>query len=183
VRGTTTARQQAARSTLKEQAMHTVARLALIAAMAASTFCCRADEARANCWRDAVEAHVRQQYLVYGPQSIKREYFGFMFVRNGVIGSAITRSPECKAPDQCRLNTAPAARLIPAGAKVLGEWHTHPRGGSASLSMDDVQGAHHNRNISCYIAYYSKPSGEIYAWDPAQTSVPSAMASRLLVAK
>jgi hypothetical protein len=44
-----------------------------------------------------------------------------------------------------------------------------------------VQGAHDNRHILGYRAYYSIPNGEIYSWDPRQDRVQTAMASRLLI--
>ena len=63
---------------------------------------------------------------------------------------------------------------------MLGEWHTHPQfEGSPRLSPQDVRGANHNLHIRCYFAFYSTPNGDIYAWSPAATSVPGAMASRL----
>lgn len=71
---------------------------------------------------------------------------------------------------------------VPLSAKVLGEWHTHPHGGSRSLSKEDVRGAYNNHHISCYVAFYSTPSGEIYAWSPRHLSVPVAMASRMPLA-
>jgi hypothetical protein len=131
------------------------------------------------CPVDEVDAHVRQQMLEYGPRSLKREFFAFIYMKDGVIASAVVRGNECRSVDHCPTSTAPAAALIPKGAKVLGEWHTHPRGGSSMLSMDDVHGAHANGRIRCYGAYYGKPDGEIFAWDPGQTSVPTAMATRV----
>jgi hypothetical protein len=62
----------------------------------------------------------------------------------------------------------------------LGEWHTHPhQSGSRQLSKFDVRGANKNAHIRCYSAYYADPAGEIYGWDPASTSVMTAMASRV----
>jgi hypothetical protein len=71
-----------------------------------------------------------------------------------------------------------AGSRIPSGAKVLGEWHTHPHGGAPQLSHHDERGAHRNRHVRCYTAFYSNPGGQIFAWNPAETSVPTAMASR-----
>jgi hypothetical protein len=76
------------------------------------------------------------------------------------------------------VDSSKAIHSVPRSAKVLGEWHTHPHNGSASLSRNDVRGAYSNRHISCYFAFYSTPSGQIYAWNPRQISVPIAMASR-----
>jgi hypothetical protein len=140
---------------------------------------CGAQVVTPVCPLGEMDVHVRQQMLQYGPQSVKHEFFGFIYLSNGVIGSAITRGSECRSADHCPTSTGPAAGLIPKGAKVLGEWHTHPREGSSMLSMDDVRGAHANVRIRCYVAYYAKPDGEIFAWDPAETSVPTAMASRV----
>jgi hypothetical protein len=91
------------------------------------------------------------------------------------------RGNTCRNLEHCTLNTALAARMIPAGAKVLGEWHTHPHQGASGLSKDDVRGAWNNRHIRCYAAYYARPNGDILAWDPQETSVPTAMDSRVLV--
>lgn len=138
--------------------------------------------AAASCPQDAVDAHVREQLASYGPLSNDREYFGFIFLFEGEIGSAITRGHYCRNLDSCAVNTALAAPRIPKGAKVLGEWHTHPRlSSAATLSADDVRGAQNNRHIRCYAAYYSQPDGDIYAWNPFQTSVPTAMSSLVLI--
>jgi proteasome lid subunit RPN8/RPN11 len=132
------------------------------------------------CFEAEVVDHVREQFRAYGPRSVRHEYFGFLYVKAGIVGSAVTRSNECAGSGKCLVDTATAAKRIPQGAKVLGEWHTHPHvDGSPSLSAEDVRGANHNRHIRCYSAFYSKPNGDIYAWDPAATSVPSASASRL----
>jgi hypothetical protein len=133
-----------------------------------------------ECMREEVEAHVQAQFAVYGPQSADHEYFGFIYLHQGVIGSAVVRSRTCPN-EKCVVDSAEALRLIPRPAKVLGEWHTHPHGGSAALSKHDVVGAYSNRHISCYSAFYSTPAGEIYAWDPDRMSVPVAMASRRLL--
>ena len=89
------------------------------------------------CDREPVDAHVREQVQLYGPQSIKHEYFGFIHRLDGSIGSAVTRGNDCPNPSSCGINTAAAAALIPRGAKVLGEWHTHPRLGSAEAFGTD----------------------------------------------
>jgi len=129
-----------------------------------------------------VIAHVQEQFTIYGPQSQKREYFGFIYRVDGELASAVVRSSECGAAARCIINTAPAARSVPRGAKVLGEWHTHPHwSGSRALSMMDVKGARQNVHIRCYSAFYSGPTGAIYRWDPASTSVPVAMATRTFV--
>ena len=136
----------------------------------------RAESAR-DCLRDAIDAHVRAQFAKYGPLSKDREYFGFIFRFRGEIGSAVTRGGSCK--NSCGVNTAAAAAQMPSGARPLGEWHTHPRQSRAgTLSTEDVRGAYNNRRIRCYAAYYSQPDGDIYAWDPQQSLVPDAMASR-----
>jgi hypothetical protein len=139
--------------------------------------CCGADEIATRCPHDEVDAHVRAQYLLYGPQSRQYEYFGYVYRYQGVIGSAVMRSHKCRDAKNCGLHTAAAAKLIPAGARVLGEWHTHPHQGSGVLSREDARGAYDNRHIACYRAYYSTPGGEILAWDPQQVAVREAMAS------
>jgi hypothetical protein len=106
--------------------------------------------AKAECPLDAVDAHVREQIAKYGPLSSDREYFGFIFIVKGEIGSAITRGRLCYSHTSCAVDTALAAPRIPKGAKVLGEWHTHPKLSSALLSDDDVRGAQNNRRIRCY---------------------------------
>jgi hypothetical protein len=137
--------------------------------------------AKAECPLDAVDAHVREQIAKYGPLSSDREYFGFIFIVKGEIGSAITRGRLCYSHTSCAVDTALAAPRIPKGAKVLGEWHTHPKLSSALLSDDDVRGAQNNRRIRCYAPYFSQPDGDIYAWDAFQTSVPTAMSSLVLI--
>jgi len=138
--------------------------------------------AAAACPQDIVDAHVREQFAVYGPLSRDREYFGFIFAFEGAIGSAVIQGRTCFKSDSCSIDTAKAAPLIPKGAKVLGEWHTHPQSIKAlGLSPDDVRGARNNRHIRCYAAYYSQPDGDIYAWNPFQSSVPTAMFSRVLI--
>ena len=139
-------------------------------------------EAATNCPQDMVDVHVRQQLALYGPRSTAGEYFGFVFFFEGSINSAVVKGRSCSDSNACSIDTAQAAPLIPKGAKVLGEWHTHSQnGGAGTLSAEDVRGARGNRHIRCYAAYYSQPDGDIYAWNPLQTSVPTAMASRVLI--
>jgi len=154
---------------------------ALLCMLAAAPFCCNAADAAPPCDRDAVDSHVREQIQVYGPLSSKREYFGFIYLYEGQVASAVARGSICGSTPACGVQTRNAAQQIPPGARVLGEWHTHPHQGSALLSKEDVRGAYNNRHIRCYFAYYAKPNGEIVAWDPQQLSVPIAMASRALV--
>ena len=149
--------------------------------LAVAPLCCSANEAPETCHRVEVDAHVRQQFSIYGPLSIDREYFGFIFLHEGALGSAVVRGNSCARTFECGVNNSAAARAIPLGAKVLGEWHTHPKGGSTTLSEADVTGAYRNRHIRCYVAFYGKPTGEVYSWDPQQTSVPTAMATRTLI--
>ena len=156
--------------------MNILRRASVLTLLVAAPICCIADEP-AECFTDEVQAHVIEQYGIYGPQSRTHEYFGFIYRYEGVIASAITRSSECK-DEHCTLDTAAAARLIPRGSRVLGEWHTHPHeNGSRSLSKEDVRGARNNGHIRCYRAFFSQPDGKIFGWDPQRTSVPSAMAS------
>jgi hypothetical protein len=134
-----------------------------------------------GCFEEEVLVHVRAQFAKYGPLSSETEYFGFIYRVEGRVGSAVTRGSGCRGQLDCSVNTAFARARIPKGAKVLGEWHTHPRSGSSGLSMEDVGGAHANRRIRCYTPFYSTPDGSIYRWDIATTSVPDAMASRAQV--
>jgi proteasome lid subunit RPN8/RPN11 len=152
--------------------MNVVTRLCLSVALIGTAFA-----ASAECLRPEVEAHVREQFALYGPQSVDHEYFGFIYVHDGVIGSAVVRSRQCRG-EKCVVDSTKALESIPKPATILGEWHTHPHGGSPSLSKEDVRGAYSNRHISCYLAFYSTPEGEIYAWNPNRVSVPIAMASR-----
>jgi len=131
------------------------------------------------CPRVEVLAHVQAQFRLYGPLSERREYFGFVYRSNGEVESSVAIGNVCSSNQFCGLKIAPAAKAIPAGAKVLGEWHTHPRiDGSRNLSVADVRGAFQNRHIRCYSAFYSAPNGDIYRWDVSQTSVPTAMNTR-----
>jgi hypothetical protein len=140
---------------------------------------CRATDAPSTCPREQVETHVLREFAIYGPQSERHEFFGFVYQREGLIDSAVVKSRECRNPDLCVVNVGAAATRIPSGATVLGEWHTHPHDGARSLSEPDVRGAYNNRHIRCYRAYYSNPFGDIYAWSPQDTSVPTAMNSRV----
>lgn len=161
--------------------MYSTKRLGLQLLLAVSPLCCAANEAPVDCHRAEVDAHVRQQFSIYGPLSIDREYFGFIYFHEGEIGSAVVRGNKCPRTLDCGVNNSAAAASIPRGAKVLGEWHTHPQGGATTLSEADVTGAYLNRHIRCYTAFYGRPTGEVYAWDPQQTSVPTAMATRTLI--
>jgi hypothetical protein len=161
--------------------MKVVCHLLLAAVLLAIILYDNAGHAAPACSQQEIEAHVRQQYAVYGPRSEVNEYFGFIYLHDGVIASAVVRSRTCGSTGRCVVDSNDALRLVPRPAKVLGEWHTHPHGGSTSLSRDDVRGAFSNRRIDCYFAFYSTPSGEIYAWNPKQVSVPVAMGSRTRV--
>jgi len=136
--------------------------------------CCDADE----CFADEVEAHVLEQFSIFGPFSTDREYFGFIYRHEGVIASAVSRGGKCRGTQSCGVRTRAAAALIPKGARVLGEWHTHPRAMSAqNLSPEDVRGAYNNRHFHCYRAFYSESDGDIHSWNPHESSVLRAMAS------
>lgn len=159
--------------------LHAFLVFASLTAVAAADSADNSHEALADCALEPVLEHVREQFAQYGPKSINREYFGFVYSLDGKVASAVVRSYRCRSGDGCITNTAGAARAIPKGARVLGEWHTHPvRNGSRSLSMLDVHGARKNRHIPCYRAYYSTPLGEIYSWDTGQLTVHGAMATR-----
>jgi hypothetical protein len=155
---------------------------AACAATAAAAPPVRQHEDSAACALDRVHEHVREQFSQFGPLSTHREYFGFIYLFDGQVESAVVRSRVCRSDDRCVTRTDGAARAIPKGARLLGEWHTHPTSsGSRALSADDVRGARMHRHIPCYQAYYSTPRGEIYRWNVAQTSVPAAMATRVHV--
>ena len=132
------------------------------------------------CFEDEVLPHVRAQFAKYGPRSAQYEYFGFIYRKDGRVESAVTHDFACRGQTECVVNTAFALRRIPKGAKVLGEWHTHPRFHEArELSMEDVRGAKANRHIRCYTAFYSSPDGDIYRWNLDAPTVAAAMASRM----
>jgi hypothetical protein len=133
-----------------------------------------------RCFSPDVELHVRQQFAHYGPLSEQREYFGLIYRQADSVRSAVTRSARC-ASYLCQVNVAKAARAIPADARVLGEWHTHPHDGSTQLSEYDVRGAHLNNRASCYAAFYSKPDGGIFGWDAHMDSISTAMSSLLQI--
>jgi hypothetical protein len=158
--------------------MNVVCRLFFATVLLVTAVHAYADSPASACLDQEVETHVRQQFAIYGPRSGSHEYFGFIYLHDGLIGSAVTRSRTCAAVGKCVVDSSKAIQSVPRSAKVLGEWHTHPHNGSASLSRNDVRGAYNNRHISCYFAFYSTPSGQIYAWNPRQISVPIAMASR-----
>lgn len=130
---------------------------------------------------EALLDHVMLQFELYGPRSTDREFFGFIYRHDGVIGSAVIRGRRCPDPGNCMIDITPAKKRIPRGAKVLGEWHTHVRDGSRFLSSLDVKGAYANRNIRCYVAFYSQPDGVVRSWNPNASSVPIAMNSALQV--
>jgi hypothetical protein len=130
------------------------------------------------CFGEEVLVHVRAQFAKYGPRSAEQEYFGFIYAHDGHVESAVTSGSGCRGQLDCNVNPAFALKRIPKGARILGEWHTHPQVGSIELSLEDVNGAHANRHIHCYSSFYSTPDGGIFRWDIAATSVPDAMASR-----
>jgi len=153
----------------------------LLCLLAGALLRCSGGEAASAVTRGQIDAHVVAQFQVYGPLSKQHEYFGYVYLHEGVIASAVVRSPRCSSLRTCGLDTAGAARLIPSRARVLAEWHTHPHDGSSQLSKEDVDGAHANRHIAGYTPYYSTPGGEIYAWDPRYDWIHDAMASIVLV--
>jgi hypothetical protein len=139
------------------------------------------EAAPAPCFDAEVLQQVREQFAIYGPRSDRSEYFGFIYRMNGRIDSAITHGGDCLGEFDCTVNSAFALARLPRGAKVLGEWHSHPRIGSNDLSPDDVRLANANRHIRCYAAFYSAPDGSIWRWNVEESSVAEAMASRILV--
>jgi hypothetical protein len=143
----------------------------------------QADDATvpAGCFEEEVVLHVRAQFAKYGPRSEQSEFFGFIYRKDDRVESAVTYGSQCRGQTDCSVNPAYARARIPKGAKVLGEWHTHPRIGASGLSIDDVSGAHANWHIRCYAAFYSSPDGVIHRWSVDSTSVPTAMASRTQV--
>ena len=161
--------------------MNLIHRLSLALMLLSMAIQSQASDLTADCSQSAVEAHVREQFALYGPRSGKYEYFGFVYLHEGIIGSAVIRSRACPKTGQCVVDSGRALALVPRTAKLLGEWHTHPHHGSRSLSKEDVRGAYRNRHIRCYRAFYSTSSGEIYRWGTDQTSVPTAMASRVQI--
>jgi hypothetical protein len=161
--------------------MNLIRRLSLAIVLLSMATQGEATDLAADCLQPAVEAHVREQFALYGPRSGNHEYFGFVYLHEGVIGSAVSQSRACSKTGRCAVDSSNAIALVPRTAKLLGEWHTHPRDGSRSLSKDDVRGAYSNRHIKCYRAFYSTPSGEVYRWSTDRISVPTAMASRVRV--
>lgn len=140
-----------------------------------------ADAAPDRCYDEAVLEHVLTQFEFYGPRSDTAEYFGFIYVKDGLVRGSVTSGMRCRGQRDCAVNPVFALRRIPAGAKVLGEWHTHTRGSAHELSPEDVRGARANLHIRCYSAFYSTPDGNIWRWDPAQSTIAGAMASRASV--
>ena len=139
--------------------------------------CCVAREPPPECPRALVVQHVREQAARYSPLSVQREFFGFIYLRDGVVRSALAEGRSCPNPSSCGLNTRAAAKQVPRGVKILGEWHTHPKGGSSQLSREDVRGAYDNRRIRCYVPFYVT-NGKVYAWDATRNTVNGAMVSR-----
>lgn len=137
--------------------------------------------AQVSCPDTEVREHVRMQFLIYGPLSKGHEFFGFIYLQDGVVRSSIVEGGRCAPAVECTIDTRRAAVRIPKGVKILGEWHTHPTGdGSNYLSKDDVRGARNQRAIRCYMAFYGASNGNFYSWKPDSTSVPTAMNSRVL---
>jgi hypothetical protein len=137
---------------------------------------------RPDCDTAAVTAQVLEQFAIYGPRSSQYEYFGFIYRKDGRVESAVTHGFGCRGQIECVVNAAFALKLIPKGAKVLGEWHTHPHfHESDTLSLEDVRGAQANRHIRCYTAFYSSHDGDIYRWNLDAPTVAIAMASRTRV--
>lgn len=150
--------------------------------MVVSLSACAGDATPTACFEDEVLLHVRAQFAIYGPRSTQYEYFGFIYRKDGRIDSAVTHDFDCRGQMDCVVNTAFALARIPKGAKVLGEWHTHPQfHASDALTMEDVQGAQANRHVRCYTAFYSTPDGDIYRWNLDARTVADAMASRTRV--
>lgn len=161
--------------------MNFIRRLASVIVLLSIALHGDATDLASECFDPAVEAHAREQFALYDPQSGRHEYFGFVYLHDGVIGSAVTHSRACPTAGKCVVDSGKAIALVPPRAKLLGEWHTHPHHGSGSLSREDVRGAYNNRHISCYRAFYSTPSGEMYRWSTDRISVPMAMASRVRI--
>jgi hypothetical protein len=161
--------------------MERLKRFVISTLLAGAGIFANADETGPASLREQVDAHVRAQFRVFGPLSEQREFFGYVYWRDGVLASAVIRGRRCSSLRACGLDTAEAARLIPARARILAEWHTHPHDGSGQLSTEDVSGAYLNRRIPGYTPYYSMPNGDIYAWDPRQDCVRDAMASKMLI--
>jgi hypothetical protein len=140
------------------------------------------DTMTAACFEDEVQLHIAEQFAIYGPKSTRYEYFGFIYRKDGRLASAVTHDFDCRGHTECVVNTAFAQARIPKGAKVLGEWHTHPHfHDPEQLSFDDVRGARANRHIRCYTAFYSSHDGDIFQWNPEASTVEAAMASRTWV--
>ena len=147
--------------------------------LAASLSARAGDATPAACYEDEVLLHVRAQFESYGPRSSQYEYFGFIYRKDGRVDSAVTHDFACRGQMECVVNTAFALRRIPKGAKVLGEWHTHPHFHEAdALSLEDVRGARANRHVRCYSAFYSSHDGDIYRWNLEALTVAAAMVSR-----
>ena len=138
------------------------------------------DPIPAPCYEEEVLLHVRGQFATYGPRSSQLEYFGFIYRKDGRVESAVTHGFGCRGDAECVVNTAFALARIPKGAKVLGEWHTHPHFHEFdALTLEDVQGAQANRHVRCYTAFYSSADGDIFRWNLDAPTVAAAMASRM----
>src|SRR5690554_4200748 len=112
--------------------MNVARRVSLAVGIIVISLCSAAQSGASDCLRGAVEAHVREQFSIYGPKSAHHEYFGFVYLQDGIMGSAVVRSRPCHDA-KCAVDSAEALRSMPRSAKVLGEWHTHPHHGSQSL--------------------------------------------------
>jgi len=161
--------------------MNPAIRLCLTLILIACSACAHPASFSTMCPHEELDAHVRGELAVYGPQSGKHEYFAFIYRLEGRFGSAVVQGRDCLSLDNCVVNPARALAQVPKGATLVGEWHTHPHIGAPSLSSMDVRGAHLIAHINCYTPYYSTPLGAIYAWNPHKDSVTTAMNSRVLV--
>jgi hypothetical protein len=161
--------------------MNAVIRLCQILTVAACSACAHPAYFSPMCPHDELDSHVRSELAIYGPQSGNHEYFAFIYELQGSFGSAVVRGRDCLGLELCVVDPAAAIAQIPKGATLVGEWHTHPHIGAPALSTLDVRGAHHIAHLDCYTPYYSTPLGDIYAWNPHNDSVPTAMNSRVLI--
>lgn len=134
---------------------------------------------------EQVDAFVLDQFNTYGPQSARHEHFAFVYWIDGQISQSHI-STRCTNQYACTLNPARSLKDVPAHAKIVGEWHTHPHDGSRTLSIHDAQGAFaigeqvrsHGRP---YWAYYSDPSGHVFRWDTTTRDTLEANRSRVQV--
>ena len=64
--------------------MNAVSRVSLATLLiAAAPLCGNAEDVAAECFAKEVEAHVTQQFGIYGPQSANHEYFAFIYRHEG----------------------------------------------------------------------------------------------------